>query len=514
MDHKAKSRLADDCYEISNTLCRHLLHRLNKDANFPTVSFYAKSFLLASLTKLNAERYATDIARLKASIAVEPRSTKYHYEFNRYALLHCYTPADVERLLSRRFTYGRAANWSILRAICRTRSNIFQKILALAELLRVRLLFQTPQCIEDKRHLYSSQYNFFSLSLIFELPFPHKLLFPKSWLGKAVANCIEQSSSAGMSNLIGRGSLQSFGYSSLIYLLSNCYDSDKALSQVASLLRTLRNEAELYGTLPLTLCKRDQFAEDINATSIDLLHPKHIGWYSYNNHYDYAAFTALMLIKAAERLRRPARSLAIPAPPEKRFREISPNIYSYKSGSLVVIAGSQPKKNNEAALFSPIVASNNTLPFPPLGGEQTYPSLNNDTDFGFPIIRRHGNEVVIATAKFSKIIRDNAVETLLLATGSISYKRRIIVRKSCIVISDLIINTDDAPFDIQALRTPVSSAMTATYTVRPCRSWKPTFRHDLVQKATYSTIGECVIPSINFSCSTKGWAFVRGVYKL
>ena len=221
MREKIKKKLFIKLNTLSLSISKKLIKNLNKKKDFDQRNYYAKSFLTASLIKINKFKYEKIIRLLVKRIREEKKHKRYHYEFNRYALDEAFGSKKALNILNtNKFTYGKVANWSILRVICRFNESKKLNLISFLELTRVKILFQTNFGIQDQKGLFSTQYNFFSLALLNELKNQSVNLFPDNWLNKALNNCIHQINTNGVTNLIGRGALQLFGYASLIYLLS------------------------------------------------------------------------------------------------------------------------------------------------------------------------------------------------------------------------------------------------------------------------------------------------------
>ena len=80
--------------------------------------------MAASLIKINKLKYEKIIRLLVKRISEEKKEKLYHYEFNRYALIDAFGSKKALKILNtNKFTYGKVANWSILRVICRFNEN-------------------------------------------------------------------------------------------------------------------------------------------------------------------------------------------------------------------------------------------------------------------------------------------------------------------------------------------------------------------------------------------------------
>ena len=75
---------------------------------------------MAALSRVDKSKYSEIINGLVESISTEAKDKTYHYEFNRYALIDAFGSAKALKILkTNKFTYGKVANWSLLRVFCR-----------------------------------------------------------------------------------------------------------------------------------------------------------------------------------------------------------------------------------------------------------------------------------------------------------------------------------------------------------------------------------------------------------
>ena len=81
-------------------------------------------------------------------------------------------------------------------------------------------------------------------------------LFSNNWFNQSLNNCIYQINTNGVTNLIGRGSLQLFGYASLIYLLSFYSNNIKILKLLKAIINTVAREINHQSVIPVVLFKK------------------------------------------------------------------------------------------------------------------------------------------------------------------------------------------------------------------------------------------------------------------
>lgn len=480
---------------LIHRVVKNLINKLDNSYNFDQRQFYAKSFLLASLHFIDSEKYRIYIDGLKKSIHLEKKTKTFHYEFNRYALGHVISQKEVDKLIGpRSYTWGKAANWSILRILTQIKYNCYFYSLSVLEILRIKIFFKRKDYIEDIKNFYSSQYNFFSLALLNELKVPRPLNFKKSWLEASINNCLYQVSSYGYTNFLGRGSFQSFGYSSLIYLLSFYDDPDNKINKTLSiLLKIIDKELSETNELPLVLfgkeSERLNFKGQANLDNKDFL-----GWYSYNNLLDYQSFCLLMLIKTSINLKK--KRFNINLVKRKGFVEIANNIFVLNSQNIMISCGFQKIKNNELCLFNPIIFSKDKILMPPLGGEQNYKSLNNDTDFGLPKIYLNEGCEEINKPIHIKLIRHNVLEIKIAKINTCSITRRVVFKGNEIVIIDKLENQCKKSLSIDAHRIIMNKECIdiISNTIRSSNKHK---KNKVIDKDIYSTYNKCIARSIN-----------------
>ena len=511
MANSSINELTTKIDNLSQNLCERLILKLDNKFEFLERNFYAKSFLIAALFRVDKTKYAKTIDGLIKTISSEIKDKTYHYEFNRYALIDAFGSKKAIGIVgTKKFTYGKVANWSLLRTFCRIKEAGNSNLLALAELARVKILFCTPHGIEDSRNYFSSQYNIFSLVLLNETRNISKFFFSDKWMNNAINNCIAQTSSQGVTNLIGRGSLQTFGYAAYIYLLS-FYTKDKNVNKILNdLLSILHIEFKKNTETPLVLFKNEKFQEKKYVGEPDLKSLDKLGWYSYNNAPDYSAFTSLMLLKAKENIKNDSLNLTLTKPKNKKFYEFANQKFSYQDSNILVLFGIQSKKSNECALFNPIIVKGMNFILPPLGGEQSKISNNNDTDFGFPLILDYNLDKV--KIKSSKIfnVRNNSIEQEINFEKNLFLKRRIIMCQSKIIILDFIINNTNKAFSYSSLRLTKEKNVNINFKLKSNLFTNKLFKISEKENDIYSTNNLCDSYSVRSLLSPKEKLIFRG----
>lgn len=124
----------------------------------------------------------------------------------------------------------------------------------------------------------------------------------------------------GDSLYLGRGQQQIFGYGSLLYFLAARANagSQEAVAQIDQVWQFVRQFQQADGRFPLVL----RAGEDGYPKVVDTADPRWLGWYGYNNLFDYLPFLGVQLARAAQLL---ANSSPPSAAPTKRAAvEVTP----------------------------------------------------------------------------------------------------------------------------------------------------------------------------------------------
>ena len=309
--------------------------------------------MAASLIKINKFKYEKIIRLLVKRISQEKKGKLYHYEFNRYALNDAFGSKKALKILNtNKFTYGKVANWSILRVICRFNESKKLNLISFLELIRVKILFQTNFGIQDQKGLFSTQYNFFSLALLNEIRGQSVNLFSNNWFNQSLINCIHQINTNGVTNLIGRGSLQLFGYASLIYLLSFYSNNLKILKILEIIIDTVAREINYQSVIPIVLFKKNKCKEKKYKGTPNLQKKDKLGWYSYNNEPDYSAFALLMFLKAKDNLNINLKTKKIKIKNNSGFRRIDKEPVRKLIGNVIFIQGNTEIKCDSANFYN------------------------------------------------------------------------------------------------------------------------------------------------------------------
>ena len=151
------------------------------------------------------------------------------------------------------------------------------------------------------KRVYLVLYNF-SLALLNEIKGSISKFISNNWFNQSLLIVFIKLNTNGVTNLIGRGSLQLFGYASLIYLLSFFSNNLKILKILEIIIDTVAREINYQSVIPIVLFKKNKCKEKKYKGTPNLQKKDKLGWYSYNNEPDYSAFALLMFLKAKDNL--------------------------------------------------------------------------------------------------------------------------------------------------------------------------------------------------------------------
>lgn len=289
-----------------NTIASFLKNYLIDKDSFECRSFYGETFSLALLqrTKLLNREIKTKL--LNAYQKLDKNDSQFHWEFNNYALLDYYQNSmdkSIKKYLEPlRFKNTPVTNWTLLRSVSRLLARKDEK-LAISEAKNKIKNFQLCSgLILDAKNDKSFQYHCFSMAMIGEI-YEHVQddYFKNSFL-KGVDFIRNFILSNGETLYIGRGQNQSFGYGALIYILSLAYkytNDTSLLGDVEKVKNFLVHHQREDGGFPLVMNGVERTIPKV----IDIQDEEFVGWYPYNNYFDYLPFMGFFIAKAEEILR-------------------------------------------------------------------------------------------------------------------------------------------------------------------------------------------------------------------
>jgi hypothetical protein len=239
-------------------------------------------------------------------------------------------------------------------------------------------------------------------------------------------------------NYLGRGAFQSFGYASCIAALALEHQHTRDRRHVDLIWRVLdllSGEQASSGSIPLVRALPSGCAET-GTTATDLP----LGWWSYNNHSDYVAFTGALLAFSAKLLAdapsRAASTAAAPSP-ERAARAIPgarivrrPEYVAVVSSPRAGVAGSQP---------FPFLEVGGSQPLPTFGGEQDASSRYAATALPLPLLNADGEAISVADS-----MRWRYAGRGLLGTSTAGvFRRTFRFRRGSILVDDVLVALRD-----------------------------------------------------------------------
>jgi hypothetical protein len=277
-----------------NDIIEYLFHNTSNGA-FNGKSYYGEIFFAAALALLDREEYLKEIKTFM-NTSFKKNYTKdgvKHWEFVNYAALIIMDKIpDIG--VETNFIYGRAksTNWRLLREVCYLKENKVNNCASVIKILE-RMQIENGLILDSKK-VASFQYHCFSATLLFDIYEKTGNKLVKTYLEKAI-NFIENFTlSNGDTIMIGRGQEQIFGYGTLIYLYEIAYKITGKSKYMRLQNMVIGRLIESSGKIPsLVLNEKEKNSKrDHSINSKD-----HLGWYSYNNFFDYLPFLLLYLVR-------------------------------------------------------------------------------------------------------------------------------------------------------------------------------------------------------------------------
>ena len=329
---------------------------LLKHRSFKARSFYAEAFSLAFLEKTKQLSPTLRKILKKNFQTLDKRDKQFHWEFNRYAL-QFYQKASQDTSFLHFVEQGKfcstpLTNWILLKSTILLGNRRGHRT-AVTEAKKVIAQRQDQNgLIKDDQHVCSFQYHCFSLAMLIELWELSQDPFFESAFFKGIQFIRTFILSTGDTLYIGRGQQQLFGYVSLLYSLAKAF----ALSGEKNTLKDLRKVYQFMlkqqrgdGSFPLVLRK----GEPPLPLLVNLCREQYLGWYDYNNYFDYLAFAGLFFYKTFETLSQKSREEKPPVPTENKRRANTPTTFLKVS-----------KKNYDAVVVKPHGCDTNDMAFP------------------------------------------------------------------------------------------------------------------------------------------------------
>ena len=293
--------LLDKLNTIHNKISTYISSYIKENNGFNSRSFYGETFSLNLLYKNNILDQENKNILLKSFESLDKKDAEFHWEFNNYAFLNYLKDSDdttvktyLDPLIFRNVP---VTNWTLLRSVSRLIANQDKKLAIKEAKEKINNFQQNSGHIYDKKDDMSFQYHCFSMAMIAEIYEETNEIFFKNSFLKGIDFIRNFILSNGETLYIGRGQNQSFGYGALIYILALAYKytNDKTilgdLEKVYTFLNKFQNQD---GSFPLVM-------NDSKNNIPKIINPKdtnYIGWYPYNNYFDYLPFMGYFIAKA------------------------------------------------------------------------------------------------------------------------------------------------------------------------------------------------------------------------
>ncbi len=289
--------MLDRIEQLCTGISRFLSDRVEEGIDDYRV-FYGTSFSLLYFKMRNELSPSLSEKLIRLIDSADRSDPEFHWEFCNYALLHYEALGGVgisPLIEDLHFKGTPCTNWSLLRACSKLLGQTDDAYLEVAKVMALLRKNQLPSgLITDDLGVNSFQYHCFSASLcaeIYELTDDPEFLDRFEYAVDFIRNFILPN---GDTLYIGRGQEQSFGYGTLIFILSKwyAYSSDATvLSDIDSVLKFVEEKVRKDGSLPLIFNGVEREIPKV----VNMNDPQFVGWYPYNNFYDYLPFLAVYL---------------------------------------------------------------------------------------------------------------------------------------------------------------------------------------------------------------------------
>ncbi len=244
----------------------------------------------------------------------------------------------------------------------------------------------------------------------------------------------------GQCNYWGRGQGQIFGYTAAILafalgyqILGDLHYLQRAWEIISYIKRYVRED----GSMPLVL--REE--EPPTPVKPNVNDPRFLGWYSYNNYFDYLAFAGALLLKTSTILSRKTSNRKRPSYKRSQDNNSMEPLHVFMSDVLVfsnetyTAVVTRPFSTLASTMPMPYIAVSSQYPLPCYGGEECG-SLYTSGGLPLPIlIDQNGKEVsVYDFLRFRFVERD----TIEGRCSFLTFMRKFKFLDRSIVIKDKI----------------------------------------------------------------------------
>lgn len=374
---------------------------LQEKDSFNSRTFYGEAFSLAFLHRMGLLDKNIKNKLIKLLESLDRLDPEFHWEFNNYALLDYYINSKDENIKEYiyplKFKNTKCTNWTLLRSVVKIMAKDDIKIAIKEAKMKINKFQLKSGLILDAPGVKSFQYHCFSMAMIGEIYEHTQDIFFKNSFLKGVGFIRNFILLNGEALYIGRGQNQSFGYGALIYILSLAYKltNDKTLlGDIERVVNFVSKFQRRDGSFPLMMNGIEKNIPKI----IDLQNEEFVGWYPYNNYFDYLPFMGFFIAKAHKIL----KVLDISEIKYKKNKE-------YRDKSFIKVV----KQKYEAVLSKPGGYWTNDMPIPYVvangknitpcyGGEQFQKSLYSMEGIPLPYFEKFQKSIRWLSISFFK----------------------------------------------------------------------------------------------------------------
>ncbi|MBI3774544.1 MAG: hypothetical protein HY273_03165 [Gammaproteobacteria bacterium] len=359
-------QLAGQLGALTDGIAAYVADYLADREDFGMRTFYGESFALALLAKTGRHDAALEAKLLNAFHRKDRRDPQYHWEFNHYGMLEA---GQLTEPLT--FKHTPCTNWTLLRSNVRIAAGIDVDTARVEALAKLRRRQRPSGLILDDPGVRSFQNHCFSHEDVWLRAFKRAVDFIRRFI---LPN--------GDALYIGRGQQQSFGYASLIYILSAyvALTGDRgALGDATRVAEFLTQSTCADGSLPLVVGASKEPLPHSDTPQCDL---RYSGWYAYNNYFDYLPFAGVFLKKAADILSRVPNAAPI-FNVQQSYRDA--DFLKIVCGNTIAVV-SRPGGYWTNDLPTPYVYSGGRARMPCYGGEQFGNSIYSLSGLPLPML--------------------------------------------------------------------------------------------------------------------------------
>ncbi|NIY76900.1 hypothetical protein HED22_14700 [Thalassospira sp. HF15] len=417
LDHQD---LRHRCQSLAYRIADDLAKRQRANGQFENPDFYAKAFAVNLWSRINPDQFSQNIERALDALNSEQPAETYHREFIEYALRD--TPGIpretiAEILRDTKHQCPDVANWQMLGLVNRhkRRAGLTSKLINLAHFAFILHRYWRTPVFFDRPNCFSTQYHAFCTALLTDSGNTrHQRI-----ADRATALIAQLTGTHGYANLLGRGAGQSFGAACALYALTK-----KGYFEAADgVLFRIEDALLKSGQLPLNLLSPAPLSDTPGPDN-----PQTPGWYSYNRHDDYLAFTGYWLLKASQLpavqdRKRPAPEIH-DAAPIAQFS--SPNYHAQ-----MALCGRQGFDVSGVPVIVTGQGKSAHILMPPTGGEQAVPSLYGPASNPLPAIGEAAFSRFLSAGRVS----DNRIDIRFELAGIVGH-RQIDFQNTRVIISE------------------------------------------------------------------------------